>query len=241
MATGIVKWYNDAKGFGFAIDSETKSLVLLKKENIKNNPTVVFEFETISYDTEPGDQGPVALNILTTRKQDMNFYDHELKTLNGEYYHFSKYAGRVILVVNTASHCGLTPDYKNLEDAYQTFKDQGLVVLGFPSGNFAKQEFDTNEEIATFCETQYNVTFPMFEKSNVVPVDKEHPERFIETPDRPVNSIFKMLGEITGELPFWNFHKYLINRNGTQVISLDPETNVMSEETQALIKKMLEE
>lgn len=241
MPTGIVKWYNDAKGFGFIVDDVTKELVLVNKENIANNPKVVFEFENVSYDACPSDQGSVALNIITTRKQDMNFYDHEFTTLNGEQYHMSKYSGRVIIVVNTASHCGLTPDYKNLEAAYQKYKDRGLVVLGFPSANFANQEFNSNDEIKSFCETKYNVTFPVFEKSNVVPVDKEHPERFIDTPPRDVNSFFKLLGEKTGELPFWNFHKYLINKNGTEVISFDPETDVMSEEFQLTIERMLSE
>lgn len=241
MATGIVKWYNDAKGFGFAIDDETKELVLIKKENISNDPKVVFEFESVSYDTEAGEKGPVALNVVTTRKQDMSFYDHEFKTLNGEHYHMSKYSGRVTLVVNTASHCGLTPQYKELEELYQKYKLQGFSVLAFPSNNFAKQEFETNEEISTFCETQYNVTFPVFEKTNVVVADKSDLETVLPTEERPVNSFFKVLAEKTGAPPLWNFHKYLINKTGTEVLSFDIRISPLAEEIQNEIKRMLEQ
>jgi glutathione peroxidase len=224
MATGIVKWYNDAKGFGF-INDGTADLVLIQRENIANDDGVVFEFETVEYETTDGPNGPIAVNIKTTRKQDMSFYDHEFTTLNGEKVHLSKYVGKVILVVNTASMCGYTGQYRGLEWLYNNFKDHGFVVLAFPSDNFGQQEYASNEEIKNFCEREYNTTFPIFERSDVVGDN--------------ANSFYKMLKEITGEEPAWNFHKYLINKNGTEVVSLNQEMRPPSEIMCHEVKSML--
>ena len=226
MATGIVKWYNDAKGFGFITDSTTNDLVLIQRENIDNDTKVVFEFETVEYETTSGPDGLIALNINTTRKQDMSFYDHEFTTLNGEKVHLSKYVGKVILVVNTASMCGYTGQYRGLEWLYNKFKDHGFVVLAFPSNNFGRQEYDNNEEIKNFCEREYNTTFPIFEKTDVVGDN--------------VNSFYKMLKEKTSEEPAWNFHKYLINKHGTEVVSLNHEVRPPTEIVIHEVMRMLE-
>ena len=113
-----------------------------------------------------------------------------------------QYTGRVLLVVNTASFCGFTPQYEGLEALHAKYKDRGLVVLGFPSNDFA-QEKGSNKEIADFCENTFGVRFPMFGKSAVRGSD--------------VNPLFRQLAAQTGKAPTWNFHKYLIGRDGKVV------------------------
>ena len=110
-----------------------------------------------------------------------------------------QYAGKVILVVNTASYCGFTPQYKGLEALYREYGKQGLVVLGFPSNDF-HQEMDNNAKIAAFCKDTYNVQFPMFAPSHV-------------TEPKP-NALYEQLILATGDQPKWNFYKYLIGRDG---------------------------
>jgi glutathione peroxidase len=115
-----------------------------------------------------------------------------------------QYAGKVVLVVNTASYCGYTPQYKGLEALYDKYKDRGLVVLGFPSNDF-EQEKGSNKEIAEFCENTYGVKFPMFAASHVHGKD--------------VNALYRELAGKTGQAPDWNFYKYLIARNGAVLAS----------------------
>lgn len=121
------------------------------------------------------------------------------------------YSGKVLLVVNTASKCGYTPQYEGLEQLYEKYQQQGLVVLGFPSNDFMGQEPGTEEEIRDFCHLTYDVKFPMFEKT---PVKKEHAHPF-----------FAQLAELSGTYPTWNFQKYLIGRNGKLIAHFSPHTN----------------
>lgn len=116
-----------------------------------------------------------------------------------------QYAGQVILVVNTASLCGFTGQYKGLEELFARYRHRGFVVLGFPSGDFGRQELGDNQAIADFCENTFGVRFPMFSKSHV------------SGPD--ANPLFQQLAERSGQAPQWNFHKYLITRDGRTVHS----------------------
>ncbi len=124
------------------------------------------------------------------------------------------FAGRVVLVVNTASQCGFTPQYKELEALYERYRERGLVVLGFPSNDFGSQEPGSNGEIAEFCENQFAVRFPMFVKSNVSARSRGE-----------INPLFAALTSKTGQAPKWNFHKYLISRDGQSVLSRDSEVD----------------
>lgn len=114
-----------------------------------------------------------------------------------------EYAGKVILLVNTASKCAYTPQYDGLEALYRRYKDQGLVVLGFPSNDFGSQEPGTEQQIQSFCRLTYGVEFPMFEKTRVR--------------QGMADPLYQTLGDIAGEYPRWNFHKYLLNRDGELV------------------------
>jgi glutathione peroxidase len=130
-----------------------------------------------------------------------------------------QYAGRVLLVVNTASQCGYTPQYKSLEALHERYRSRGLVVLGFPSNDFGGQEPAANAEIAEFCENQFAVRFPMFAKSTV------RPSRSAGA--AAVNPLYAGLAARSGQVPQWNFHKYLVSRDGTLVSShassIDPQ------------------
>lgn len=150
----------------------------------------------------------IILSIVITTYAQKTFHDFTVKTLNGEDFKLSELKGKKVLVVNTASKCGFTPQYKGLEALYKKYKDQNFVVIGFPANNFKNQEPGTNEEIAEFCEVNYGVTFPMMEKVSVKGED-QHP-------------LYKWLtnksenGKMDSEVG-WNFHKYLIDENGQLV------------------------
>ncbi|MCV2370338.1 glutathione peroxidase [Roseateles oligotrophus] len=138
-----------------------------------------------------------------------------------------QYAGKVVLVVNTASFCGFTSQYKALEALAERYADRGLVVLGFPSNDFGSQEPGSNKEIAEFCENTFNVKFPMFAKS-VVKAGK---------PD--TNPLFADLIKRSGSAPKWNFHKYLISRDGQQVISFWSTTDPLSSSVTTEVERLL--
>ena len=129
--------------------------------------------------------------------------DIPLKTIDGSDATLADYAGKALLIVNVASKCGLTPQYEGLEKLYRDYRDQGLVVLGFPANEFAGQEPGSNDEIATFCTTNFGVDFPMFEKI-VVKGEGQHPlyAGLIAQSDTPETEIQ------------WNFEKFLVGRDG---------------------------
>src|SRR6266850_7704418 len=133
--------------------------------------------------------------------------DRNMQTLDERNQSLCEYAGKVLLVVNTASECGYTPQYEGLEALYRKYKAKGLVVLGFPMNDFGGQEPGSNKEIAAFCVNQYAIDFPMFAK---IPVK-----------GKEANPFYLELAKTTGSAPRWNFHKYLIDRSGRQVQSFD--------------------
>lgn len=138
-----------------------------------------------------------------------------------------QYRGKVVLVVNTASYCGFTKQYGGLEKLYARYRDKGLVVLGFPSNEFGRQEPGSNKEIAEFCRGTYGVRFPMFSKSTVT--------------GRDANLLYQQLGRVTGATPQWNFHKYLIDRSGEKVLSFPSEVTPESRIMVSAIERMLGE
>ena len=136
--------------------------------------------------------------------------DFTAKSLAGEDVPLKRFEGQVLLIVNTASVCGFTPQYKGLEALDSKYRSRGLVVLGFPSNDFS-QETGTNKEIAEFCESTFGVKFPMFAKSSV------------RGPG--ANPLFKELAQVSGTTPKWNFYKYLIGRDGKVVESYSSMTS----------------
>jgi glutathione peroxidase len=136
-----------------------------------------------------------------------------------------QYAGKVILVVNTASYCGYTNQYEGLEAMYAKYAPKGLVVLGFPSNDFGKQEPGSSKEIADFCYNTYGVKFPMFAKS-VVSGDKPNP-------------FYSKLIQATGKTPAWNFHKYLIDRNGKVIESFPSKVTPSDKQLVTAVEKAL--
>jgi glutathione peroxidase len=138
-----------------------------------------------------------------------------------------QYSGKVLLVVNTASFCGFTSQYKALEALHARYADKGLVVLGFPSADFGNQEYGSNKEIADFCENTFNVKFPMFAKSSV------------KAGSRELNPLFADLAKRTGQTPKWNFHKYLISRSGQEVQSFGSSTNPQSDAFVQAVERLL--
>ena len=135
-----------------------------------------------------------------------------------------QYAGKVLLVVNTASYCGYTPQYKGLEALYDKYKGRGLVVLGFPSNDF-EQEKGSNKEIAEFCENTYGVKFPMFAASHVK--------------GAKANAFFRQLSKATGQEPEWNFYKYLVGRDGKVLAVYPSKVAPDSPELLAAIEKQI--
>jgi glutathione peroxidase len=131
--------------------------------------------------------------------------DYTLPNLTDQATPLCQFQGKVLLVVNTASYCGYTPQYEGLEALYRRYREKGLVVLGFPANDFGAQEPGNNGDIARFCEVNYGVSFPMFAKSGVAA--------------RDANPFYATLAARTGERPQWNFHKYLVDRSGEKVLS----------------------
>ncbi|MDD3320132.1 MAG: glutathione peroxidase [Paludibacter sp.] len=159
----------------------------------------------------------------------MNIYQFNAKTLQGKEISLNEYKGKVILIVNTASKCGFTPQFEGLEKLYKTYKDKGLVILGFPCNQFANQEPGTAEDISNFCTANYGVSFPMFMK--------------IDVNGKNADPIYKYLKDVLpgtfGDSIKWNFTKFLINKQGIPVERYAPTTKPASIEDD--IKKLLAE
>ena len=148
--------------------------------------------------------------------------DHTFETLANKPQSLCEYAGKVLLVVNTASQCGYTPQYDGLEALYRRYRARGLVVLGFPMNDFGGQEPGSNSQIADFCVNQYAIDFPMFAKTEL----KKNP-------------LYADLAKATGSAPRWNFHKYLVDRSGRQVQSFDTKVAPDDPKLVSAIEKLL--
>jgi glutathione peroxidase len=159
-----------------------------------------------------------------------NVHDFTAKTIDGEQKALSDYKGRVLLVVNVASECGLTPQYHGLEELYRNYSARGLDVLGFPCNQFGGQEPAAEAEIKQFCRSRYDVTFPMFSKIEVNGAQRHPLYAFLTgQPTRPDGP-----GDIK-----WNFAKFLVDRSGNVVARFSPPTGPVSEEVVEAIEKAL--
>jgi glutathione peroxidase len=158
----------------------------------------------------------------------ISVYDFEAQSINGKKIELNQFKGKTVVVVNTASKCGLTPQYEGLEELYKKYKDQGLVILGFPCNQFSNQEKGSSEEIKEFCQVNYGVSFQMFEK--------------IEVNGKNAHPLYKYLkkelsGGLFGSKIKWNFTKFIIDKNGTPVKRFAPTTK--PEKMEKWIKKII--
>jgi glutathione peroxidase len=154
----------------------------------------------------------------------MSFFDLSTHTLDGKSQPLSAYRGKVLLVVNTASECGFTPQYGGLEKLHGQYAPKGFAVLGFPSNDFGEQEPGSADQIRTFCSTNYGVTFPLFEK-----VKTKGPEQ---------SPVYAFLTKAHGE-PRWNFHKYLVGKDGQVVAAFSSKVTPESAELRTAIDQAL--
>lgn len=158
----------------------------------------------------------ITLLSATYSFSQQTIYDYTVETLEGDTISLSKFKGKKVMIVNTASKCGLTPQYEQLEELYKKYGGDNFVILGFPANNFMKQEPGTNSEIASFCQKNYGVTFPMMSKISVKGSDM-HPLYVFLTSK-------KLNGKEDNEVQ-WNFQKYLINEKGELIKVISPRTS----------------
>jgi glutathione peroxidase len=144
-----------------------------------------------------------------------NIYQFSVTDLYGDSFDFHSVKGKKVMIVNTASECGLTPQYEDLQKLYETYKDKNFVIVGFPANNFGKQEPGTDKEIASFCRENYGVTFPMMSKISVKGDDMHNVYQFLTQKNKN--------GYADSEVA-WNFQKYLLNEKGELVRVIEPKT-----------------
>lgn len=155
-----------------------------------------------------------------------SIYDFEALSIDGRPAHLSSQRGKVLLIVNTASACGFTPQFGGLEKLWQDYRDQGLVVVGFPSNEFGGQEPGSPDQIAQFCSKNYGVTFPLFAKCATKPGAGQSP-------------VYAALQQATGKSPNWNFCKYLVGKDGVPIAFYASRTAPDDAELRAAIAKAL--
>lgn len=163
----------------------------------------------------PSEQHPSKFDI-TKSKSAKQIYDFTMEDIENKPRSLNEFKGKVMMIVNTASFCGNTPQYAGLQTLYERYRDQGFTILAFPANDFGKQEPGDNKEIAEFCYTKYSLEFPLFSKITVIG-EQKHPLYRYLTED----TAFK--GEIT-----WNFQKFLVNREGTVIARYDPRQKPLS-------------
>lgn len=167
------------------------------------------------------------VNSAKAEEASVNMYSFSMQRNNGEKESLADYKGKVVLVVNTASRCGFTPQYKGLEELYLRYKDRGFVVLAFPANNFMGQEPGSDEEIKSFCALNYKTTFPLYAKTSVKGAD--------------INPLFKYLTEdslFKGPVS-WNFNKFLVDGSGKVIARFDTRVNPLDPEIVATIERAL--
>ena len=161
-------------------------------------------------------------NIITENfSENMNIYQFKVEDISGSEFDLASLEGKKVMIVNTASKCGLTPQYEGLEELYQTYKDDNFVIIGFPANNFMGQEPGTDEEIATFCQKNYGVSFPMMSKISVKGKDMHELYQFLTSKD---------LNGVEDSKVAWNFQKYLIGEDGKVEKVIGPKTEPLDEE-----------
>jgi glutathione peroxidase len=162
-----------------------------------------------------GNQSQAQNDQTKATMEKQTIYQFKVEDLSGNDFDFASLKGKKIMIVNTASKCGYTPQYKDLEALYKEYKNKGLVIVGFPANNFGAQEPGTNEEIATFCQLNYGVTFPMMSKISVKGDDMSPVYQFLTQ---------KSKNGLQDSEVKWNFQKYLINEKGELVKVITPKT-----------------
>lgn len=176
--------------------------------------------QTQPQDAQKQEKKPVSKYVL----------GYEMETIEGEPLKLESFKGKVVMLVNVASECGLTPQYEGLEALYREHKKEGLVIIGFPANNFAGQEPGTNAQIAQFCSTKFDVTFPMMAKISVKGEDAHPLYQQLAAQPEPV-----------GGEPQWNFDKFLVNRQGEVVARFGPRTTPQDEALRAEVGALLRE
>jgi len=181
---------------------------------------VIFTFGLLFLWSCQNNAQPNIVAINTNSNENMNtetqvetIYQFKVKDLYGKEFDFTSLKGKKILIVNTASECGLTPQYKDLEAIYEKYKNKNFIIVGFPANNFGSQEPGSNEQIAKFCQLNYGVTFPMMSKISVKGNDKHPVYQFLTQ---------KSKNGLQDSEVEWNFQKYLINEEGVLVKVLSP-------------------
>ena len=166
------------------------------------------------------------MGIMASTAPDQTIYQFTMKSIEGEDVSLSDYSGKVVMIVNVASKCGLTPQYKDLQKLYDEIGGEDFVILGFPANNFMGQEPGTEEEIMAFCEKNYGVTFPMFSK--------------IEVKGKDIHPLYDFLthkgknGNVDSDVS-WNFQKFLIGKDGTVRESISPRQSVLDTDIRKMI------
>lgn len=170
-----------------------------------------------------------ATGLLMTDNTDTSIYNFNLKDIDGNEVSLEQYKGKVLMIVNVASKCGYTPQYEGLQNIYESYKDEGFVILGFPANNFKGQEPGSNEEIKEFCTLEYGVEFPMFSKVSVKGDDQAELFKYLTSQPNP---------DFEGDIE-WNFEKFLISKDGSLTRRFRSAVKPESEEIAEAIKNEL--
>jgi glutathione peroxidase len=216
LSAAILSWTNDRLKRGGIVSAGREEAEMTMNSQAARLPRLIAGFGCallLSAGAAAAQQCPPPLNHTFPRLQDE-------KPQN-----LCQFRGQVLLVVNTASYCGYTPQYEGLEKLHATYGTRGFTVLGFPSGDFGNQEKANNKEIAEFCFNTYGVKFPMFAKSSVV--------------GQTANPFFAELTKATGQPPKWNFHKYLIDREGRVVAAFPSNVAPLDKRVTGRIEELL--